>query len=228
MDLIFENELPYNLLNDIGIAKSAFLALPVSALDRLMTGRLSPLLRCNLKTDKNDYDFLAKILFLKKDGAVELKIFPVRKEIESEISLSAKEIKRLKNGEVVQKRINDDKRTYSFVQLDRETNNIISANINQVYIPQRINNVDLTKQQIDKLKNGEPIEVRNNDNTITVGVDLESPKGISIVNGNMDDWNRLKQDTKEIFGYLSFDNNSWEYVFYDKGNDIKENIGFSL
>lgn len=94
-------EIPFKELKNMGISKEAFLDLPKNAIDRLLTGRLSPLMMLRISSDKQAYSIPAKIALVRENGEVGIKIFPKRKEIDNSLNLSDKDMDKIKKGVVI-------------------------------------------------------------------------------------------------------------------------------
>lgn len=72
------NEVPFDELQQVGISEEAFLNLPKEAIDRMMTGRTSPLLQMQwTKKDGTLVPFLGKLALMRDaDGKVHLNVIP--------------------------------------------------------------------------------------------------------------------------------------------------------
>lgn len=217
MAIFLSNEIPYDELEKIGLSKSHFLDLPTDILDRLLTGRLSSIMRLIMEKDGEKYSFLAKIAFKKKDDRVKLLIYPVLKEIPNEINLSDSEIEILKSGGVVKKKVVDEegKSLLSYIQLDAEINNLISVPIRSVYIPQTIGGIELNKEELKSIKDGQVIELK--DRNCCVGIDLQERNGFRYAEGSLANWKRdmlIEWDriNPNVTGYWNTSQNNWEYM----------------
>lgn len=219
MNLFLADELPYTELLNIGIDKNDFMNLPIKVLDRLMTGRLSPLLKLRMSAPARDYEFIGKIAFERDKGKnTRLKVFPIKKEIDKgDVPLTGGELQRLKDGRVVKKRIPvDGKKVLSYIQLDCDTNNLISANVGSVYIPERIFDYSLSPEEIEKIKSGEPLEIEAGGEKITVGVDMEAKSGITYIKGTLAEWRLEKlvewdRVNPQVTGFWCTSENGWQY-----------------
>ncbi len=226
MSVFLINELPYDDLKNVGIDKNDFMNLPISILDRLMTGRLSPLLSLNVPIEDCNFEFIGKIAFERDSKKkIQLKVFPIKKDIDKgDIPLTNDEIQKLKDGRIIKKRIPiDAKKVFSYIQLDTDTNNLISTHVGSVYIPERIFDYVLSPEEIEKIKSGEPLEIEKEN--ITVGIDLESKSGITHIKGNLEDWKLSKLIEWDrlnplVTGFWCTSENGWQY---QKEKDILSN-----
>lgn len=214
----------------MGISKEAFLDLPKNAIDRLLTGRLSPLMMLRISSDKQAYSIPAKIALVRENGEVGIKIFPKRKEIDNSLNLSDKDMDKIKKGETI--RIKTDKED-KFVQLDPETKTLMSAKAKDIHIPDAIGNVIVGGTQKEQMLNGNPVQIEVGDTKVTVGVDLNDRTGFKVINGDLDLWRQKKliewdRVTPGATGYWITSENGWEYqkhIEKKKKEDLDEKKG---
>lgn len=212
-------EIPFGELEQYGIEKEALLDLPKKALDNLLTGRLSPLLKLTVEGKNGKrFQFPAKVkLHRNMDGTTELRIFPAMKEIKNEFSLSEKELEKLRDNRTITKSIdrgNGTERCY--LQLDKETNTVMHVKANEIHIPDAIGEAVIGSEQKERIRNGEPVEIHLDDTTVTVGVDLNDRTGFKVINGDLDQWRMKKliewdRMTPGATGYWQTSENGWEY-----------------
>jgi hypothetical protein len=115
--------------------------------------------------------------------AFALMLVPKRTEIKNDLGLSAKDIKDLKKGEAVgHKNAKDEK---VLVQLDRETNNLVSVRSRDINIPNKIAGQEITPMQKEMLRNGREIQVEDNKGqTVFAKIDLNERTGLSLKDEN--------------------------------------------
>lgn len=212
-------EIPFGELEQYGIAKEAFLDLPRKALDNLLTGRLSPLLKLTVEGKNGKiFQFPAKVkLHRNMDGTTALRIFPAMKEIKNEFSLTEKEMEKLRDSRTIVKSIdrgNGTERCY--LQLDKETNTVMHVKSSEIHIPDAIGEAVIGSEQKERIRNGEPVEIHLDDTTVTVGVDLNDRTGFKVINGDLDLWRMKKlvewdRITPGATGYWQTSENGWEY-----------------
>lgn len=223
-------EIPFKELKNMGISKEAFLDLPKNAIDRLLTGRLSPLMMLRISSDKQAYSIPAKIALVRENGEVGIKIFPKRKEIDNSLNLSDKDMDKIKKGETI--RIKTDKED-KFVQLDPETKTLMSAKAKDIHIPDAIGNVIVGGTQKEQMLNGNPVQIEVGDTKVTVGVDLNDRTGFKVINGDLDLWRQKKliewdRVTPGATGYWITSENGWEFqkhIEKKKKEDLDEKKG---
>lgn len=223
-------EIPFKELEKIGISKEELLDLPKNAIDCLLTGRLSPLMKLKILSKGQNYYVPAKIALTRENGAVSLKIFPKRKEIDNTLSLSEKELENVKNGETIRITVNGEEK---FVQLDQETKALMSADVKNIHIPTAIGNVVIGSSQKEQMRNGNPVEIEIGNTKVTVGIDLNDRTGFKVINGDLDMWRQKKliewdRITPGATGYWITSENGWEYqkiAEKDKKIEMEENKG---
>lgn len=223
--MILIKEVPFDALKEVGISEKQFSSFPRPILDKLLTGRLSPLLALTFKNEK----ILAKLSIVKTNDSIEIKLFPVREKLETNFSLTKNERSKLENGCVIKKSILlNNKNEQHLLQLDRETKTIITSLVSNVYIPHKIGKSSLTKEDKDKLKNGEQIEITIGKNKETVGVDLNERYGLKLLPGDIRNWELQKKIEWDIAnpcvkGFWQTSENSWEYKNINELKNIKTN-----
>lgn len=198
-NMIKANELPIKQLNQLGLNEKMILSLDPKEIDKMMKGRLSPLIaNLTLKNVKNgkDVQFPGKIRFLRaENGEVQLLAYPVNKELKNEYGLTKQDYEKLKNGEVILTTYNDkDGVKNVYLQADRETNTIMAMKEKELRVPNAIGDVLLGEDQKEQFRKGLPIEIERGDTKITVGVDLDDPSGCKVINGDMNEWKRQKEE----------------------------------
>ena len=116
----------------------------------------------------------------------------------------------------------DGVRKQKFIQLDKETNALITRDSATVKIldklreMEKVNDIELGTNQKQAAVEGKPVELSVGDQKVTVGVDLREPQGFKIVNGDMKEWERqlkIRYDNEHegFMGYVMTDENRWEY-----------------
>lgn len=224
-NVFLTDEIPFEKLEKIGIDKKSILSMPKEIIEPLLSGRATPLLRADIKTENGQTLHLPlKLQMIRdKDGKVQLLTFPVRKDLQSDIKLNSHELNRLKNGEVIKKEVMENgSRRQKYLQLDKETNSLMKRNISSVKVQERlrevekINDIELGTNQKQAAVEGKPLELTVGDQKVSVGVDLKEPQGFKVVQGDMMEWDRqqkIKYDLEHegFMGYVQTDQNRWEY-----------------
>ena len=122
-------------------------------------------------------------LIRNEDNSVSFAVHPVRQEIKNDIGLANNEIEKLKQGELIDKKIDGERH---LVQLDPETKEVIKAK--EEIIPSHIKGVEITPEQKELLRAGKEIQLKGENETFSAKVDLNNISGIGID----DDRNKLQ------------------------------------
>jgi hypothetical protein len=224
-----ENDIPYDQLEKLGLEKSAILDLDKDSLLRLLSGSRTNVLDLKgLDRDNNPFDFKAKIsLYRDSEGAVNVMIHPVRKEIDNDINLKQSDIDRLKSGELVLKTFDRDK---YLVQLDRETNELLRIPVREVIVPSYVKDVELSNDQKEKLRLGQPITVDSGNEKLQVAIDLTEPKGLKFSDSGFEQ--KLKEDfdraNPQIIGTVQTDENRSQYLEYQREHSSPRDNDFKI
>lgn len=220
-----EEPVPFDKFARIGIYPKDLERMPEDLRDKILRGELSPLMRLNVPVgDNSAVSIPMKIqLAYDKDGKLQLLTYQIHREIDNRLGLNDNELDRLRKGAVIQKEFAEgDKRKMRYVQLDKETNSLMTRDLASVKFEEKLAEVDKVKDislglgQKEALANGKPVELEVGDQKVTVGVDLREPQGFKVVNGDMEEWKRQQairyDDANEGYiGYVQTDENRWEY-----------------
>lgn len=220
-----ENEIPYNLLEKIGLSKNDILSLDKSRLEALLTGNRTELVQIKGTDLKGDtFDFKGKLsLYRKEDNSIGMKIHPIRPNITNDIDLTEKEVLKLQKGELITKSINGERH---LIQLDKDTNELLRAKTKNIFIPSHIKDVELSSQQKEKMRQGLPIIIESGKEKLQVGLDLNSPRGLKLTNEAFDQKQKISYDrtNPQIIGTIKTDRNISEFLNYNKKNEHKIKI----
>lgn len=216
-----EEEIPYEKLEKVGLSRQMIEDLPEDALDKVLSGQLSPVVPLNVTTeDGKTYESRGRFsIYVKEDGEVSARIHPVMKPIGETMQVakvndetgkveyqdiptserySKQVIDQLKDGKVVLDYLYhpDGTREQAYLQLDEETNGIIGIPSEAVNRNLEIVNTELhlTKAEGNCLNNGGLVTYSTDeDELLTVGLDLRSPSGIRFAVGDEKKWQESKQ-----------------------------------
>ncbi len=93
------------------------------------------------------------------------------------------EAKLLNNGETIRKTITENgSKVDKYFFVDKELNQLRKIPVNEVSIPNRHNGIEFTPSQIDRIRQGETVEIRDNQNGLyyQAKLDLNVKSGISM------------------------------------------------
>lgn len=223
-----EEEIPYDKLEKLGITRRDFLSMPKELVDPIINGKVSPIIKARVRTRyRKVMEIPMKIQLTRDDdGSVKLQTYQRTKEVQNDLCLTPLELERVKKGDVIRKELEKDGiRKMKFVQLDGETNALISRSVAHTKIAEKlrdmekINDIELGTNQKQAAQEGKPIELNVGGQPVTVGVDLREPQGFKVVNGDMEEWDRQKKikfdlENEGYMGYIQSDKNGWEYRHY--------------
>jgi hypothetical protein len=233
-------EIPYQDFESIGISKQQVLNMPPEVLKKLIHGELTPLME--LKPEDRQgraVSIPSKLRLVRdKDNRPLLMAYPLHKEILNDMKLKDSEIENLRKGSVIlHETRNANMRKLSYVQLDKETNCLLTSDARRLSLKERLDEVEHVKDvtlgtnQKQALREGKPLEIEIGDSKITVGVDLKSPNGFKQINGDMEEWKRRQEvkwdiENPQVMGYWQTEENKWEYkqvhAQYDLGGKQSE------
>ena len=224
--IFLENEIPYDKLEKLGINRSSMQSMPREVIEPLMAGRITPLLMTHYRAANGKMVSIPMKLQFQRDenGGLLLMTYQLRKKLErGQVRVNNQEVKRLRDGEVLRKDVNENGlKQRKYVQLDHETNSLMLRSIASVKVAERlremekIKDIELGTNQKQAAMEGKPVELAVGEQKVTVGVDLREPQGFKVVNGDMQEWERQKKikydyEHEDFMGYLLTDENRWQY-----------------
>lgn len=237
-----EHEIPYKMLEELGISKRNVLDMPKELIEPLVNGRITPLISTRYKAENGRVVEMPMKLQLFRDdkGEVNLMTYQVHKSLEKgQFRLNEQELQRLKAGEAIKREVRENGvRKQKFVQLDTETNALVTRDLAGIKVAdklrdvEKVNDIELGTNQKQAAAEGKPVELSVGDQKVTVGVDLREPQGFKVVNGDMKEWERqakIKYDNEHegFMGYVLTDENRWEYQQVVNRLSRKEDVDVS-
>ena len=161
-----EQDLPMEELESIGLAKWGKLLLDEDDLQALLQGRRTDMLRLeNLQFEGLHIAQLDTKLSLRQneEGKIELLLHPIYRDIEAPNYLTKDEAEKLERGEVanVEKFITDEegKSKQVLIEFDKETNEYVITDTEQIIAPDAVNGMKLTAEQKKKYRKGQEVEM---------------------------------------------------------------------
>jgi hypothetical protein len=166
-------ELPMEELQQIGLAEGLNLRLDHDDLDALLAGRRTDMLRLkDLTLDDMRIKLLDAKLSLERqpDGTVVLKLHPIHRAPEVPPYLTRDEVEGLEKGDTVNvlKKVYDDDghAREVLVEYDKETNEFIVSDTENIEAPEEINGVPLTAEQKERFRKGKQVKVDEDGTTV--------------------------------------------------------------
>lgn len=220
----FRDIMPYDKLNGLGISAEAADAWPPEVRDALLSGNPTPLVKTSIKVGDRRVSIPVKLqLATGNDGVRRLLATGISRDIDNKLGFSDAELDRMGNGETIRRDSTFNGRRDSVLyQFDPETNSLLRRDLDKIKIEEsmamidKIKDVELGREQKERILEGKPVELNVGDEKCTVGVDLREPGGFKMVNGDMEEWNRQKalaydREHPEYIGLEQTDRNRWEY-----------------
>ncbi len=218
-----ENEIPYQSLNQFALSREMIEDLPMHVLDDILSGRHSPVLPMRV-TDENGQTLETRSRFSLvrlESGNVDVIFYPVLKS--SPLGqYSTEQQNMLAEGKAILADVElaDGKQSKAFVQIDSETNQVISAPTPVISRNLQVvaKELRLGATEVKLLQNGEPLTFVIEDEPITVGIDLNANTGVRMVEGDSQKWKEQskKEWDKYTFGlygcWVMDDDGNLEYV----------------
>jgi hypothetical protein len=163
-----EQELPVNDLERIGLAKDGTIKMDEDDLKALLSGRRTDMLRLeNLFSDGLHIPMLDAKLSLKRNplGEIELMVHPIYREAEYPTYLTDTEAEKLEKGELpnIEKMIFDDEGNPKdvLIEFDRDTNEFIITDTDNVLSPDQVNGERLTAEQKERYRKGKEVQLED-------------------------------------------------------------------
>ncbi len=123
--------------------------------------------------------------------------------------LSSDQAQAMKKGLTVKAtNVVDGKNVEQYMYLDKDTGAVNKINVNDVRIPNKLSGLQLTPDQMEKLKDGKTIEYVANNTYMAARIDMNKPNGIATF------WKEMKSDVdyKEVPSVLSSDKEKLDYI----------------
>lgn len=249
---ITENEIPFQKLEKVGLTRQMIEDLPEDSLKTVLGGGLSPVLPIILNTpDGQQLSGRGRFSFFEKeDGDISVRIHPALPPISETIMVTVKnadggtELKEIPAKE----RFKDDKLELlmkgkpildlmfspegssrpAYIQFDPDTNQFISVDKEALERNLKIvaKELKLTGSEDTCLKNGSVVTYSNTDDeTVSVGIDLNSPTGVRFGLGDEKKWNEDKKRDWDKYElglngcWMTDDDGNLQYIPEEEFND---------
>lgn len=162
-------QLPYEELQKVGLAKGEILTIDKDNLMTLLSGRRTEMLRLKNQFAPElklpEFDAKLSIRPNNEGNALELMVHPIYKEAPELPYLTQSEALNLEEGHVpnIEKMIFDDDGNPIdiLIEFDEDTNEFIVTDEGRILAPDRINGEDLTPEQKEKYRKGKEVELQD-------------------------------------------------------------------
>ena len=204
-------EYPLDILSEFGLTEEMIYDLPDFVHETIEMGGKSPLLPISIEQPFGVTHAFAKFSLVETDEGVDVLFTPKLKSVNLEC-FDEREKQLLLDGKVIVADIEESTVTQegadstqlikAFVQLDKDTNSV-------VYSPTQVigrnlsaisNEYEMTGEELQSFWNGELVTVleptdEGTQEPVTIGVDLFSDKGVIIVPGSAERWEKTVRRT---------------------------------
>jgi len=185
-------ELPFAQFEQLGMNRKDVITLPPQQLADMLNGHRTGLisLKIELGEGMKPITTEAKLSLTRNpDNTVSLGVHPILVKPINSIEATPEQWEKMLKGEAILK----DSKAFNGAmephihQLDKDTNEILSARVNAIQIPNSIQGTVITPSQKEELKKGGPVEVESKTKTevVVVRVDLNEAKGYKITAGEL-------------------------------------------
>ncbi len=201
-----ENEIPHKTLEQFGLTREMIEDLPMHVLDDIMRGDVSPVLPLSVSDDSGQTALVrSRFAFARLDsGNIDVVFYPVLKSSPLE-GFSGEEQILLLDGKAIlaDVELEDGKRSKAFVQIDSETNQVMSVPTPVIARNLQVvaTELHLGTTEVKILQSGEPLTFVLDDEPVTVGIDLNHCAGVRIAEGDTKKW---REQTKKEWDKYTF------------------------
>lgn len=222
-----ESEFPYEVLSQFGLTSEMIEDLPTRVINDIKDGRRTPVLPVRIfDDDGNDIKSRARFALVRKeDNTVDVLFYP--ELLKADLSkFDDKQKDLLLSGKSIIATVEDKdgQAITSFVQIDRETNQVLSASVQMIArnLQTISDQIGLSAVEQTSLQKGEVVTFSKDDEyPISVGIDLNDRTGLRFTPGDENQWrdqNKREWD-KYTFGafgcWVVDDNGQFDYVAED-------------
>ncbi len=205
-----DEEIPYHILERFGLSREMIGDLPMSILNLMLTGRKTPMLPIEMKyEDGSIIQSRTRIALIRKsDGTADVLFYP--KPTENRLAMfSEAEQQKLRSGKPIMGQMvtNDaESETPGFHQLDDTNGQILSVPSPVIgrNLQHLSDTLHLSNAELICLRNGERLTVADDDDLLTIGIDLNEPTGVRIVAGDSRQWDERKKQAVEKYNFGCF------------------------
>lgn len=204
-----DTEMPYKILHKFGLTQEMIGDLPTHALSQIAEGYRSPVLPIEFTDEQgNIYRSRTRFsLYRTEDNRVDVLFYPQLQQACLD-KFSEENRNKLQCDKAVIDTMTtaDGKDIQAFLQIDKGTQQVIyiptpviGRNLQVIAYEFHLSNVEL-----NCLRNGNPLTILADDDTITVGVDLNESTGIRICAGDERKWSAEVKKDWEKYNYGCF------------------------
>lgn len=241
---INNSEIPYYVLETFGLTRNMIDDLPMDVLSKILSGQRSPVLPVEVE-GVNGEKVCSKARFslvYAEDGKIDVVFHPVFEPIGEKICMVTRDMatgkeqlkmmdtravysdavmEGLKAGRVVMDYITagDGRKVKSFLQLDPETNEVLAVPTAVIgrNLQTLVGEFGLTVAETNCIQNGEILTIAQDEEQVSVGLDLNSATGLRFEKGDEKRWKEggVRQWNKYsvgVFGCWMMENGDLSYI----------------
>lgn len=241
---INNSEIPYYVLETFGLTRNMIDDLPMDVLSKILSGQRSPVLPVEVE-GVNGEKVCSKARFslvYAEDGKIDVVFHPVFEPIGEKIWIVTRDMATgkeqlkmmdtravysdavmdgLKAGRVVMDYITagDGRKVKSFLQLDPETNEVLAVPTAVIgrNLQTLVGEFGLTVAETNCIQNGEILTIAQDEEQVSVGLDLNSATGLRFEKGDEKRWKEggVRQWNKYsvgVFGCWMMENGDLSYI----------------
>ena len=241
---INNSEIPYYVLETFGLTRNMIDDLPMDVLSKILSGQRSPVLPVEVEgvNGKKVYSKARFSLVYAEDGKLDVVFHPVFEPIGEKICMVTRDMatgkeqlkmmdtravysdavmEGLKAGRVVMDYITagDGRKVKSFLQLDPETNEVLAVPTAVIgrNLQTLVGEFGLTVAETNCIQNGEILTIAQDEEQVSVGLDLNSATGLRFEKGDEKRWKEggVRQWNKYsvgVFGCWMMENGDLSYI----------------
>jgi hypothetical protein len=241
---INNSEIPYYVLETFGLTRNMIDDLPMDVLSKILSGQRSPVLPVEVEGVNGEkvYSKARFSLVYAEDGKLDVVFHPVFEPIGEKICMVTRDMatgkeqlkmmdtravysdavmEGLKAGRVVMDYITagDGRKVKSFLQLDPETNEVLAVPTAVIgrNLQTLVGEFGLTVAETNCIQNGEILTIAQDEEQVSVGLDLNSATGLRFEKGDEKRWKEggVRQWNKYsvgVFGCWMMENGDLSYI----------------
>lgn len=207
-----ENEMPYSTLERFGLTQEMIDDLPTDVLQNIYNGHRSPVLPVHITAEDGE-EVKARTRFgliRTPEGGVDVLFYPQLDEYDLKL-FNEQQKQKLVSGKPIVGHLEsneegNEKGSKCFFQLDPESKQVFSVPTpvigrNIQYVSDRYH---LTGMEMQKMQNGDILTIIEDDDEISIGIDLNSNTGIRFAAGNENVWKRESKRDWDKFNFGVF------------------------
>ncbi len=181
-------DLPYSQFEQLGMSKRDVITMNPQDLAQMLNGGRTSLIPLTLSLGNGINPIQAEVklsLVRNPDNTLSLNVHPILNSAKNTIGANPEEWDKLLKGETIIKEartLNGSLEPHIY-QLDKQTNELLSARVNSIQVPSFIQGAAITTEQKEQLKQGLAIELESKGNKegFVIRLDLSEARGYKLI-----------------------------------------------